>query len=351
MTESTVRIPASELRHFADSVLSAIGLAPDDARVAAECLVSANLRGVDSHGVLRLIQYRATADADEVNPAPDVRVIEERGATALVDADGGYGFRPCLLAAETSVALARKHGIGIAGVRNSHHFGMGATYVLPAAEAALIGLLTTTSYPVLPPPGGTQPVVGNNPIACAVPRRSNRAIVLDMALSQVAFGQIRLAAHEGREIPLGWAYDESGRETTDAQAALAAKILVPTGGYKGYGLAVIGEILAGILTSSPFGVDSDAHGKRDGGVGHVVLAIDPGFFLDPERFLDGVERLVDQIKAVRLAEGHETVYLPGEIEWATENERLRHGIPISAELWEQLTTLAAEFGITAPDSA
>ena len=348
MPAKTLRIPAPELQQFANAVLSASGLAPDGARVAAECLTFANLRGVDSHGVLRLIQYRETVRAGDVNPSPNVGVLEERRAVALVDADGGYGFRPCLLAAETSIRLAREHGVGIAGVRNSHHFGMGATYVLPAAESDLIGLLTTTSAPVLPPPGGTEAVVGNNPIACAVPRRSERAIVLDMALSQVAFGQIRLAAHEGREIPPDWAYDQSGQPTTNAEDALAAQLLAPTGGYKGYGLSVIGEVLAGILTASPFGIDSDAHGKREGGVGHIVLAIDPEFFLDREQFLDGVERLVEQIKTVPLAKGIESVFLPGEIEWATHDERERDGIPISSDLWEQLVALAAELGVEAP---
>src|SRR5262249_31619430 len=165
-----------------------------------------------------------------------------------------------LLAMDTAVELAREHGVGVVGVRASHHFGMGAIYTLRAAEAGLIGLLTTTSAPVLAPTGGSAPLVGNNPLSCAVPRRPPAPpIVLGMALRQVAFGQTGLAAAEGRPIPLGWAHDAAGRPTTDAAEALSARSLAPVGGYKGYGLSVIAEVLAGVLTGSPFGATADGH--------------------------------------------------------------------------------------------
>ena len=213
-------VSEARLRAFAASVLRAAGLQGEDADVAATCLVTANLRGVDSHGVLRLMQYADSLAGGEINAHPDVRVVERSGATALVDADFGYGFRPSILAMDTAVEIAREYGVGLVGVRDSHHFGMAATYALRAAEHELVGAVFTNAMPVLAAPGGAQPVVGNNPVAFAIPRQPpNEPIVLDMALSQVAFGYVRLAAAENRPIPIGWARDGRGQATTDAAAA------------------------------------------------------------------------------------------------------------------------------------
>jgi LDH2 family malate/lactate/ureidoglycolate dehydrogenase len=167
-----------------------------------------------------------------------------------------------------------------------------------------------------------------------------------MALSEVAFGKIRLAAAEGRPIPLGWAFDAAGRPTTDAVAALQAGLLAPVGQHKGYGLAVIAEVLAGVMTGSPFGLQSDAHGKADGGVGHVAIVIDPFWLVSRERFYSGIERLVDEIKSVPLAEGAKAVYLPGEPEWETLQARQAAGIPISSELADQLHALAERLHVS-----
>ena len=266
-----------------------------------------------------------------------------------MDADGGYGYAPSALAMDTAVELAGEHGIGMAGVRNSHHFGMGALYVMRAGGQGMIGWLTTTSAPVIAPTGGARPLLGNNPIACCIPRRApGPPIVLDMALSQVAYGRIRLAAAEGRPIPLGWGLDELGRQTTDAAAALAAGSLTPVGDYKGYGLSMVGEILAGVLTGSPFASRADAHGRREGGVGHFLLAIDPAVFVPREQFETDVERLVAEIRGTPLAEGADRILLPGEPELETRERRLADGIPLSDELAESLARLATELGITAP---
>ncbi len=330
-------------------ILVAGGLEPPDARIIADCLVDADLRGVDTHGVARLPQYLSSIRAGAINPRPQVRVLRNTGAVALVDADGGYGFGPALLAMDLAVEAARNLGVGVAGVRNSRHFGMAASYPLRAAAAGFIGLATTTSSALLPPPGGTRAVVGNNPIACAVPRRTPAPpIVLDMALSQAAFGRIRLAAAEGRPIPSGWAYDSAGRPTTDAAEALAARVLTAIGGHKGYGLSVMVELLAGALTRSAVGDRGDVHGPGGVASSHLLAALDPAAFLDVDEFLVRVEDLVDQIKAVPLAERARAVYLPGEPETLRQQERERLGIPIPAELGRRLATLAAELGVTPP---
>lgn len=343
------RADASQLRRFAERVLSAAGLAQEEVSVTAEGLVAASVRGVDSHGVLRLPQYADCLRSGEINPRPRVRVVDRRGSTALVDADGGYGYRPSLLAVQVAVEIAGSMGIGMVGVRNSHHFGMAAIYTIRISEAGMIGVVTTNGTPVMAPIGGVRTAVGNNPISCAVPRTPpHPPIVLDMALSEVAFGKIRLAAVEKRPIPLGWAFDSHGRPTTDPDEALRAGLLAPAGQHKGYGLSVIVDVLAGILTGSPSSTDASAHGRREGGVGHLVLAIQPGVFVEPDRFYGGVEQLVARIKAVPLAEGARGVFLPGEPEWNTAQARLKEGVPISDELAERLVALARQLGVDEP---
>jgi LDH2 family malate/lactate/ureidoglycolate dehydrogenase len=338
-------VSAKLLQEFAARILTAAGLEPEEAAVIASGLVRANLRGVDTHGVLRLLQYCDCLAAGEINPRPRVRVVSRSRVTALVDADGGYGFRPTLLAAELAVELAREHGLGLAGVRASHHFGMAAAYAERIAEAGLIGVVMANTGPVMAPFGGARPTLGNNPIAFAVPRRGPEPpLVLDMALSQVAFGRVRLAAAEGRPIPAGWAYDSRGRPTTDAEEALRAGLLAPMGAHKGSGLSLIVDVLAGVLTGSPVGLEADAHGHRRGGVGHLVLALRPDLFLPEAEFHAALERRLAEVLATPPAEGVGRLLLPGDLELATARSRETEGVPLSAELARQLEALAERLG-------
>lgn len=345
-------VQPARLQAFAAAVLEAAQMAAPDAAVTAELLVEANVRGVDSHGVLRLLQYADAFAAGDVNPCPDVREVQRRGATALVDADGGYGFRPTLLAVETAVALAREHGIGLVGVRASHHFGVAGAYAMRAARQGMLAIVTTNSSPVIAPPGGTRPVVGNNPIAIAVPRAApHEPVVVDVALSEVAYGKVRLAATEGREIPLGWARDADGQPTTDSAAALAAHSLEPVGGHKGYALALIVELLAGALTGSPVGLESNPHEHADGGVGHTVIAIDAAALVDRGMFDGAVETLAGQIADVPLAPGATAVRLPGDPELEVAARRMADGVPLSDELAQKLAALADRLGVATPEWA
>jgi LDH2 family malate/lactate/ureidoglycolate dehydrogenase len=335
----------TRLTLFAEGVLGALGLGPDDSRAAAACLVEANLRGVDSHGLLRLVQYADALEGEQVNRRPTVRVERQHPAAALVDADGGYGFRPAQIAMDVAVELAGVSGVGLVGVRNSHHYGMAAVHAERASSAGLIGIVTTNTGPVMAPAGVTAPLVGNNPLCIAVPRRLPAPpLVLDMALSGTAFGRIRLAAAEGRPIPLGWAHDRDGKPTTDAAEALAASLLAPMGGHKGYVLSVMLEVLTGILTGSRFGLEADAHSHRGGGVGHLLVAVRVDLFVDRERFLDSVEILVEQLRSAPRGEGVD-VLLPGELEQRTRDQRSLTGVPISDQLAAELDDLAARLGV------
>jgi LDH2 family malate/lactate/ureidoglycolate dehydrogenase len=333
-------VPADELTRFARAALVAIGFGEDDAATTARCLVDANLRGIDGHGVLRLVQYADSVAAGDVRAAPDVRVLQRGGARALVDAGGGYGFTPTLLACDLAAEIAAEHGLAVVGVRDSHHFGVAGTYAARlAARHRLVGIVLTNAQPIMAPPGITVPLVGNNPVAIAAPRGPGQPpLVFDIALSQTALGPIRLAAAEGREIPLGWAHDEHGEPTTDAAAALAAGLLAPTGGHKGLGLALMVDLLAGVLTGSPAGLDADAHGTATGGVGHLVLALSPALFTAAGTFEEGVDRVLAGLTA-------HGAQLPGEREQATERTRLRDGVPVTDGLLGRLADLAGRLGV------
>jgi L-2-hydroxycarboxylate dehydrogenase (NAD+) len=337
---------AQRLEEFAFGVLVAAGMDANGARAAAQGLVHANMRGVDGHGVVRLIQYVDCLEQGEVNPRPRIEVLFKTGAHALVDAGGGYGYAPTLLASDLAVELAAEHGIALVGVRNSHHFGVAAIYATRVASRGLVALITTNTDSVMAYGAALRPVVGNNPIAIGVPRRPPSApIVVDLALSQTAFGRIRLAAAEGRSIPLGWALDSDGKPTTDSRAALAANMLLPIGDHKGYALSFATEALAGILTGSPFGNDASAHRHYAGGVGHVVIAIRPDIFIQADAFFDRLEGWMEQVRSTPVADGAPGLMIPGEPELQLQARRAADGIPLSQELAVQLQALATRLGV------
>lgn len=321
-------------------------LRTDDARDTAECLVHADLRAVGTHGVFRLMQYVDSIKAGEINLRPRVRMVHKAGATALVDADGGYGHRPTFIAMDAAVGLARKSGIGCVGVRNSHHFGMAAAFVLRVADAGAIGFVTTNSLSTIAPPGGSRGVVGNNPYAFAIPRRGRRRpIVVDIALTEAKFGAIPLAAASGSRLWPGLALGEDGRPTVNAKAAMRSGILTSIGGPKGYGLGVVAEILAGALTGSPLGRDSHSHRSVSGGVGHLAIAIQPDVIVSRAAFDQAVEKLCAEISTTAPVDPGVAVYVPGELGWQTFDLRTRTGIPLPRTLYGELISLAQRLGV------
>lgn len=341
-----VRVPARTLRAFATRILSASGLAEPDADATAECLVFADLRGRGGHGVFRLLQYTDSIAAGEINRRPRVRVVKKRGAVGVVDADGGYGYRPSLMAMSLAVTLADRHGIGCVGVRNSHHFGMAATFALKAAQARAIGLALTNSLPQIAPPGASRAVVGNNPYAFAVPRsRRRRPLVVDIALTEAAFGAAALARLAGKPLPSGYALDATGHPTTDPDDAMRSGILVAIGRQKGYALSVAAEVLSAALTGSPIALDSHCHRLVGGGVGHLMLALEPDFFVERRLFDAAVETMCSHITSTPPADAGTEVQLPGDNGWRTYERRMRDGIPLPLALHEELRLLALRLGV------
>ena len=332
----------SVLVGFASAVLQRSGLSVQQSAAVAHGLVEANLRGIDGHGVLRLRQYVKSIRGNGINVAAEPKLLRRSGATAVIDAEGGYGFLAAEIAMNEAIDLAREFGAGLAGVKNSHHFGMASLYAVQAARAGMIGLATTNTTPVLPAPGGARPLVGNNPISIAVPRRADDVIVADLALSEASWGKVSLAAAAGEPIPVGWAFDAAGAPTTDASIALESNLLAPVGGAKGFALAVLLELLAGALTGSPVGLAADGHSIKSGGCGHLLIAIDPDRFAGRDTFERLTEELVGVLQSSTAGAG---VRLPGSRSHEQRRQRAGAGVPLSRSVLDELDALADSLGL------
>jgi ureidoglycolate dehydrogenase (NAD+) len=341
-------IAPAALERWSQALLEASGLATAAAETVAVSLVHANRRGVDSHGVARLIVYSERLRAGHMNGDPAPAVEREDGAVALVDGDRGPGQVAGVFATDLSIELARRHGAGVVAVHRSSHYGAAGYYAIRAAEAGMVGLSTTNSEPFVIPYGGIDHALGTNPIALAAPTPDG-IFDTDMATSQVAVNKIFNARDEGRTIPAGWGVDEQGRPTTDPDQVYAA---VPLGGYKGYALAVLVEVLSGVLSGSGVGhgIGRLYEDERPQDVGHFHLAIDVDRLAGRERAAELLGRLLGDLKAIPPAPGHDEVLVPGEPEARARAQRERDGIPLPPTLWVAMCELSAELGVTPPAS-
>ena len=344
-------VAVGDARAFVDRAARFTGMPDEDVALFVDGLVEADLRGHWSHGVVRVPPYVRALAAGVVNPAPGLEAVRHFGATALLDGDNGHGVVIGQVAADRAVDLARTHGVGIVAVRNSNHTGMLATHVLGAARQDMIGYFTSNGPAIMAPHGGREPRLGNAPFAYAIPRRTGDPIVLDMASSQVARGRVRMHADRGDPIPEGWAIDERGVPTRDAAAAMRGS-MVPMAGYKGYGIALVTEIMASVLPGATLSVEMPRAFLEAGstmldswGSGHLAVAINVEAFADPEEFKTEVDRLVTYMKETPAAEGIDSILVPGEPEWNTRRDRIRNGIPLSATVASHLDAFAEEIGI------
>jgi ureidoglycolate dehydrogenase (NAD+) len=344
---SGLTLGADALEQWTCALLAAAGLEEEAAATVADTLVVTSLRGVDSHGVARVPIYVQRLRSGALNTRPRPRVVRSEGAVALVDGDRGPGQIAGLFATDVSIELARAHGAGVVTVRASNHYGAAGIYASRAAEAGLIGVSTTNADPLAVPFGGARKALGTNPIAFAAPTRSG-VFVLDMATSQVAANKVFNARDEGRAIPEDWAVDETGLPITDPDAFYA---VVPVGGYKGYGLALMVEVLSGVLAGAgvTHGVGAlydNVEAPQD--LGHFHLALDPERTVGRERFGVLLSGLLEELREIPPAPGFEEVLVAGDPEERTERERRRDGIPLPAGLTATLAALSAELGVTVP---
>ena len=337
-------IDANRLRQFAQACYEAVGVASEDASVAADCIVGADLEGQASHGMLRLPFYARRVAAGQIRARPQFRVVERRAASVLVDAGNGLGPPAGVWAVDLACDLAAEAGSGLCAVRGGNHLGAMSFYVTHGARRGFLMLAFSNTPPGVAPPGGRRPLLGTNPIAAAIPQ-DGPPIVIDMATTQVARGRVLKASLTGQRIPTGWALDAEGRETTDPKAALAGS-MVPLGGAKGFTLALLVEILTGVLAGA--GVGAEVGGTfeasdRPSNVGHTFLAINPGAF--GEGFVERATALAAAMRASEPVDPAVAVRVPGDRRYALRAEGEAAGILIGDELLAELATLATELGV------
>jgi ureidoglycolate dehydrogenase (NAD+) len=341
------RMPAGVLAAWTRDLLAGAGLERPAAETVAAALVDASLRGTDSHGVARVPTYAERLLARAMNPAPRPSVEREAGAVAVVDADRGPGQVAGVFATDRSVALARRHGVGAVAVRRSNHIGAAGFYALRAARAGCVGLATTNADPWVVPFGGVRPALGTNPIAFAAPA-GERVLDVDMATSQVAVNRVLNARDEGREIPPTWGVDAAGRPTTDPEAVTA---VVPLGGYKGTGLAIMVEVLSGVLAGAALtGQIAALHTATDRpqDLGHFHLALDPEAFGGRAAFEARLAGLLAELEAAPAAAPGGEVLLPGEPEARERARRERDGVPLTPPVAAGLRALGRRLGVPEP---
>lgn len=343
-----VLIPAHRLRAHCTRVLEGLGVPSDQADLVAGSLVEADLRGVESHGVHLMVLYFDRLRAGHLRPRTEVTVLRDEGASALLDGGQGLGQVSGVAAVDLAVAKAREFGVGTVAVRNASHLGALGWYTLRGARDGCITLAAQNGPPFVPPFGGVDGIFSTNPMSYAVPAGDEPPLVLDMATTAVAGNRVLLAQKRGdATIPEGWANDDQGRPTTDpAQASV--RHLQWFGGYKGYGIALLIEILGGILTGASFGLVDREPGELTGfdrvTRGYVFVALDPGHFGPVDAFRADVDRLVRDIHESTPAGGVERVLVPGELEHHRHLDRLANGIPLAPALLEELDRLGAETG-------
>lgn len=351
---ATGRYAPAALHAFVVRALQAAGAREEDARLVADGLVAADLRGVHTHGVLRTGIYVARLRHGSINAGATLEIVRDHGAVLLVDAGAGLGIAMATRAMDMAIARARRHGVGVVGVRNSSHCGMLAHLVMRAAWQGMVGIALSNADAQVAPWGARTKFLGTNPLAVAVPALSEPPVVLDMATSVVPHSRVKAAAAHGEPIPLGWAIDRAGRPTGNAAEALLGALL-PFGGAKGSGLSLIVDLLAGPLTGALSGPDITPLYERLGtpqGLGHLLAALSVEVFSPvgepPDEFGRRVDALVRQVRGLAPAEGFQRVRLPGEIEHERMLEYEQHGIPLPPEVRAEMERLAADLGMAAP---
>jgi L-2-hydroxycarboxylate dehydrogenase (NAD+) len=363
VSEEAIIVQADPLKAFCRRVFEQLNVAPVDADVTADVLVQADLRGIGSHGVARLRRYVNGLREGQMIPRPDITVVHETATTALIDGGGGLGPPIGVRGMGTAVAKAQEMGVGFVAVRNSNHYGIAAYYAMMALEHDCIGISMTNADCLMVPTFGRDAMLGTNPISVAVPSEKERPFILDMATSVIPKGKIEVYQRSGEELPSGWATDERGIASTDAARVLnnlntrAGGGVLPLGGmgelfggHKGYGLALLVDILCGVLPGAGYAdtiYPKTSEGKPlPANVGHFFGAFRVGGFRPLEDFQTTMDDIIRRIKASPKAEGQQRIYIHGEKEFEAAEERMATGIPLSPEVAADLKAIAEELKIS-----
>ena len=336
------------LIEFIARALAAAGIPPEDAGQVATLMAESDARGGDAHGVFRLPQYVKQIQSGAVNPRPKITIMSSQAGTALVDGDNALGHLAMKRAAELAIEKARQCGVGWVGTRRSNHAGPAQLYPRMAAAQDMIGMyFCVGNANLLPPWGGTEALLSTNPISIAVPGSRHPVITLDMATTNTSFGKIRLKAQRGEPMPEGWMIDRQGKPLTDPKRA-SEGFLVPIGGPKGYGLALMIGLLAGTLNGAAFGrdvIDYTVDSKTPSNTGQSMVAVNIAAFADVQTFKEQVDEVWDVMKSSPTLPGVDEVRLPGERSEQMYRERMAHGVPLSDGQRKVLDELADRLGI------
>jgi LDH2 family malate/lactate/ureidoglycolate dehydrogenase len=344
MTPGEKAFPARAVEEFCVNVLTKAGLSPDCSAIVAESLLCAEMRGIKSHGVLRLESYIQRCEAGVMNIQAPITTEMDNVAVALLNANNTFGSIAGHRAMMLAIGKAKQYGTGVVAVKNSNHFGIAAYYSLMVLKEDMVGCVLTNAAPAMAVYGTKTPLIGTNPLSVAIPAGDQPPIVLDMATSVVARGKIIYSALTGHKIPLGWARDSEGKPTVDAQDALKGS-LEPIGGVKGSALSLIIDIICGIVTDTVLtgGVRNLADIKGPAKIGHFFAALNVSRFIDMALFKANVDRVIRNIKSLAPVDGG-PVYLPGEIEYLCSKRSREEGIPLENEVIRSLNAVATRYG-------
>lgn len=353
------RYPPERLHEFSSRVFEHFGVPRDDAELAADVLSRSDLRGIDSHGVARMYSYYGMLQAGKINPTPKLTILRQTASTATVDGDNGLGLVIGPHANRIAMDKASAAGTGWVSVSNTNHYGIAGYYVLEALKHDLIGWSMTNTTKLVAPLWGAESMLGTNPIAIAFPGSEEPPIVIDMATCAAAYGKVEIAHRQGMAMPDGWCIDKEGRPTTDPATMMDGGAILPLGsdrehgGHKGYGLAIMVDVLCAVLSGAnwgpwtpPFALQHATPSRSVGkGIGHFFGAMQIDAFVDPGEFKSQIDDLIRTLRSTRPAPGHAEVLLPGDPERAAEAERTAEGIPLVEDVVTELRRISKATGI------
>jgi len=331
-----IRVQEKELKSLVKTKLTDGGLNEVDAGIVADVLVHADIRGVRSHGVMRTEHYVTRLAAGSLNKNPTFGFSRLRPGAGLLDADDGMGHPACLEAMNRACELAKVSGIAMVGVHNGSHCGALSYFMLQAISRNMIGIGVTHTDKCVAPFGGSKAFFGTNPIAFGFPCKKHDPVILDMATSNTAFGKILHAREQNSPIPDDWGIDENGTPTTDPHSVTA---MLPFGAHKGYGIALVIDVLTGVLMGAAYGPHITAmYGDYDKPrkLASTMIAIDPDTYAGFDRFSETMDAMVDDLHAEPPAPGFDSVMVPGEVEWKNERYNREHGVPVLETIYEYL---------------
>ncbi|MEJ2003440.1 MAG: Ldh family oxidoreductase [Cyclobacteriaceae bacterium] len=353
----------NQLRTFVEKTFAKMGCSKADAVQAADVLISADLRGIDSHGVARLIGYVRLWKKERINPRPDIRIIHETPGTATIDGDRGLGLVIAPYAMKIAMEKAQTSGTGWVAIRNSNHFGIAGYHAMMGLEQDMIGWAFTNASPLVAPTFGRERMLGTNPIAVSVPAGKEPPFVADLATTTAANGKLEILQRKGAEAPVGWIQDKAGRPITDPHGLKEGGALLPLGGdrehgsHKGYALGAVVDILSAVLSGANYGpwappfvsflpLAKDPVGE---GLGHFVGAMRVDAFRPAEDFKADMDRWIGRFRETLRINEDQPVLIPGDPERDSEKTRKTEGIPLVEAVFNTLKTVADEFGIDMPE--